>query len=134
MLKKGRSYYHLDYHLIFSTRHRAPLINHNKLFIIRDICGQIADEMDFKIYILNGYLDHVHLLLTIPPKLAIANVVKIIKGRTSHALPDFYWQKGYGVFVVERESFRRIFAYIKDQENHHRNEGDYEDELNNLAS
>jgi len=133
MLKKGRSFYQLDYHLIFGTKNKIPSISRETLSLLKNSFDEIANEMDFKIYIMNGYLDHIHLLLTIPPKHAIADVVQKIKGRSSHAL-KIQWQEGYGIFAVERLSFPRISSYIKDQEIHHKHGADFIEEIEKLQA
>jgi putative transposase len=54
-----------------------------------------------------GIADHVHILISIPPTVAVAKAVGLIKGGSSHwlktefpTLTGFAWQDGYGAFTV----------------------------------
>ncbi|HQE92269.1 MAG TPA: transposase [Anaerolineae bacterium] len=75
---------------------------------------------------LNGTADHVHLLGTIPATLTIADLLKQIKGVSSHFVnetlspPPFKWQGSYGAFTVSRWDVDKIKRYIKRQKEHHR--------------
>jgi len=66
--------------------------------------------------------------LSLPAKVSISVTVKNIKGYTSHEIEDLYWQRGYGAFTVDKQSFERIFAYMKNQSKHHE-EQSFEEEF-----
>ncbi|MBV6492035.1 MAG: hypothetical protein LDLANPLL_00024 [Turneriella sp.] len=121
MLKSRNSYYELNYHIVFSTKNRIPFLDFEKLEMVRVIAKAKADSLGFLLYILNGYLDHIHLLVSIPPSIAIANVVKHIKGTSSKMIENLYWQRGYWVKVVEKINFDKVFNYVKNQVEHHQN-------------
>ena len=79
--------------------------------------------------ILEGHLrsDHVHMLISIPPKYAVSQVVGFIKGKSAiHIARNFmgrrknftgqhFWARGYYVSTVGRDE-ATIRAYIKNQE------------------
>lgn len=71
--------------------------------------------MDFLLHALNGYKDHIRILLTIPLKLALADVVKHVKGATSHAIADVYWQNGYFAKTLHRNIVDTTIKYIHNQ-------------------
>jgi len=85
-----------------------------------------AAEMDIYVYVINGWYDHVHLIATIPPKYAIADVIKRIKGSSAHEFnracernEHFVWQRGYGVFSLGERQRSTAEAYVFNQKQHH---------------
>ncbi|HRP70443.1 MAG TPA: IS200/IS605 family transposase [Turneriella sp.] len=141
MLKKGNSYYELYYHVVFATKRREAMLSLAKISEIREIVKRKSDEMGFLSHIVNGYVDHIHMLVTIPPSLAIATVVKHIKGVSSRSIDELYWQEGYWVQGIEKKSVSTVAAYIENQWHHHQtfirqgfkslpNENDLPNEIN----
>jgi putative transposase len=82
---------------------------------LRVVLKEKADDLGFVLHIANGRGDHVHLLISAPPKWSVSDIVKNLKGYSSFKIPGLYWQRGYGVFTVDRGSLDRVFNYIKDQ-------------------
>lgn len=85
-----------------------------------------AQKLDCQVLALNGQEDHVHLLVLIPSTLAIADLLKQIKGVSSHFVNEvlkppaqFKWQGSYGAFTVSRWDVDKIKEYIKRQKEHH---------------
>ena len=69
--------------------------------------------------------DHVHLLVSLPPAAALADVVRVVKTSSSHWARQrlnrpFAWQGGYGAFSVSRANVPEVEAYIAGQAAHHR--------------
>ena len=116
-----KTYHNIRFHIIFSTKNRAPLITDHTLKKIRTLLKEKAKELGIIIHIVNGIEDHVHILISSIPGLSISKLVKHLKGFTSHEIDNLYWQKGYSAFSVDRFSFDRIFKYIKNQKLHHGN-------------
>lgn len=75
-------FYH-RYHLVWSTKYRFKALRGSVRLRVRDICRQVCRENDVKI--LRGVLssDHVHMFVSVPPKLAISDLVRRMKGRRS---------------------------------------------------
>jgi REP element-mobilizing transposase RayT len=76
---------------------------------------------------INGVSDHVHILSSLHPTLALAELLKNIKVASSlwikenHAFPNFGgWQEGYGAFTHSLREEPELIAYVKGQEEHHR--------------
>ena len=71
-----------------------------------------------------GMDDHVHLLLQIPPALALAKAVALLKANSSKWMNEhrrrFSWQEGYGAFSVSASNLDAVVRYIENQEKHHR--------------
>jgi REP element-mobilizing transposase RayT len=71
--------------------------------------------------------DHVHILVTLPPTLAIADLVRALKANSSRWAHEkwsdhsgFGWQQGYAAFSVSRSAMKDVTEYITTQEEHHR--------------
>ncbi|MGE3802906.1 MAG: transposase [Candidatus Kapaibacterium sp.] len=71
--------------------------------------------------------DHVHALIDLPVHISIADIVKRLKGASSHWInhqnliePKFSWGRGYGVFSVSHSHKERVVQYIANQEEHHK--------------
>ncbi len=76
---------------------------------------------------IGGVADYVHILFLLNPKKSMADLMKQIKGASSHAFNQanllttpFAWQTGYGSFSVSESHVPRVRAYIVNQEEHHR--------------
>jgi REP element-mobilizing transposase RayT len=89
--------------------------------------GGIARDNGFKAIAIGGTADHVHLLLSLPGKLAIAKAVQLIKGGSSKWVHDefpehraFEWQEGYGAFSIGVSHREQTVTYIHNQKQHHR--------------
>ena len=70
--------------------------------------------------------DHVHVLVRLPTSIYVGELVKQMKGATSHLInhmgPERHrlrWQGGYGVFSVSRRHVPLITRYILRQPEHH---------------
>ncbi|MGK7922965.1 MAG: IS200/IS605 family transposase [Trichodesmium sp.] len=82
-----------------------------------------ADALNCIIHGINSTENHIHLVVSIPPTLAIYDFVKKIKGSSSHYLNDvlslkenkFAWQRGYGVFSLEQKQLEGAIAYVDNQ-------------------
>lgn len=98
-------FYH-RYHLTCSTKYRRPILTGQ----IRDRVGESFIETcaELDVPVLHGILstDHVHLFLSVPPKLALSGVVQRLKGRSSRVvrlefpflqaqISGHFWSKGF---------------------------------------
>ncbi|MEL6901082.1 MAG: IS200/IS605 family transposase [Cyanobacteria bacterium J06606_4] len=124
------SLWKLYYHLVWSTHKRLPLITPRREAALYPYCNHKADALGAHLHAIGGIDDHVHLIVSIPPKIAIAEFVRRIKGSSSHYLnsryPDddgskFKWQQNYGVFSLGRKQLDIAIAYTQNQKQHHLN-------------
>jgi REP element-mobilizing transposase RayT len=123
----ANTYTSLHYHIIFSTKNRERWITPDIEQRIWEYLGGIAKKNDMKALQIGGVEDHVHLVLGIPPTLAISKVLQLLKSGSSKwihdnflALAAFEWQDGYGAFTVSRSQLPDVIEYVKNQREHHR--------------
>ena len=68
--------------------------------------------------------DHVHVVVSIPPKVAVSEAVKQMKGASSRAIGEtrpeaFKWQESYGALTVGERSLEAVTQYVLSQKQHH---------------
>ncbi|MCA9952826.1 MAG: IS200/IS605 family transposase [Anaerolineales bacterium] len=115
------------YHLVWATKKRVPLITPKIEPRLFAYLVNKARELDVRVYAINGWDDHVHLVASIPPKHAVAYVVKRLKGASTFDLNQsnlldvqFNWQRGYGVLTLGERQRETAEAYVRNQKEHHR--------------
>lgn len=117
----------LYYHLVWSTKERQPLITSTREPQLYRYLHDKTNAIDCICHAVGGMSDHIHLVVSIPPKLAISEYVKQIKGGSSHfvnqILPAedlaFAWQAEYGVFSMGESQAPNAIAYVQNQKYHH---------------
>ncbi|MGB8648871.1 MAG: IS200/IS605 family transposase [Anaerolineae bacterium] len=123
------AFWRLYYHLVWATKNREPLIQPEIEKRLYAYIVHKAAELDCYVYAINGWHDHLHLVLSIPPKHSVADVVKHLKGSSSHDLNlaegmnhEFAWQRGYGALSVGERQRAIAEAYVANQKTHHANQ------------
>jgi putative transposase len=119
-------YWKLCYHFVWGTKHRLPLIDASfETELYRVIAAKTHDMGGF-VHAVDGMEDHVHLAVSIPPKLALAKFIGDVKGNSAHFVnhvikPDFefHWQDGYGIFSFGEKDLPAVVRYIQNQKQHH---------------
>lgn len=113
-------------HAIWSTKNRAELIDFSFEKVVYDIIYQELVDLGCPVRIINGMPDHVHTLFLLNPQKSISDVIKVIKGSSSHLingsdlmLEKFAWQTGYAAYSVSESQLEKVFHYIKNQKAHH---------------
>lgn len=121
-----RNYIALHIHLIWTTKNRQPLLEAKIRYQLLEHIREIAIVKGIKIRIINGVKDHLHCLVSLRPTQCIADIMKSIKGESSHWLNEkrllnshFEWQDGYGAISVSPQLFGKVTKYIFNQESHH---------------
>jgi putative transposase len=96
-------------------------------------------EKNCVLYRIGGIEDHTHIVFSLHPSIALADLVKDIKLATSdfikknNLFPTFaWWQKGYGAFTYNIEAKDALVAYVKNQEEHHKTIGSKEEMMDLL--
>ncbi|MBC8313425.1 MAG: IS200/IS605 family transposase [Candidatus Cloacimonetes bacterium] len=123
----GKTHKSIFYHIVFATKGRQSFLNDRIQKKIYHFIWNKCKKIRFYLHRIGGIEEHIHMLIYIPPKISVSKAVGLLKGSSSYFINQelegddiLYWQKGYGVITVCKENFRRIYNYIKNQEEHHR--------------
>lgn len=121
------TYWRLHYHLIWATFQREPSITPEREKIFYGVLYNKGKELGLKIHAAGNIEDHVHAVISIPPKLAVAHCVRHLKGASAYAINHmdesdgkFKWQGGYGALTVGERSLETVMEYATKQKEHHR--------------
>jgi len=121
--------YKTEYHLVFCTKFRRKILNPGFTKYVETIIGEVIDMMErVGLIEINAQVDHIHMVLIIPPKYAVAKVAEIIKSRTAKKMRNKFnwldkvywgtrslWSVGYFVSTVGINE-KIIRQYVKFQQ------------------
>ena len=122
----ANTYSQIYLQIVFSVKGRQNLISKNwKEELYKYICG-IVNGKEQKVYAIGGVADHIHILVSIKPTIALSDLVTDIKANSSKWINEkgfikgkFQWQEGFGAFSYAHSQLDIIIAYINNQEQHH---------------
>jgi putative transposase len=129
----------LYFHLIFSTKHREPLIGTEWRSQLHDYLGGTVRGLGGVPLGVNGTVDHVHLLVSLKATHCLADFMRELKKASSVWVAEhlrdrqFKWQEGYAAFSVSASSCDAVRSYIARQEEHHRRKLSRDEMLEFLA-
>jgi len=108
-------------HCVFSTKNRLPLIAEpEKLW---SYLRGIARNRGVDSLAIGGTSNHVHILLALPSRLTMAQLMRDLKANSSRYLnekqPKFAWQDGYAAISVSPSQVETVCRYITEQTAHH---------------
>jgi putative transposase len=111
-------------HIIFSTKHRAPIIHEDIVPNLHAYLAGTARKLDCECFRVGGVADHIHLAMRLATTRTAAKVVSEIKTGSSvwmkqQGIPAFAWQRGYGLFSVGPADISALIHYIDGQKAHH---------------
>jgi putative transposase len=122
----SRNYVVLYVHLVWATWDRLPLITPELEPRLYGFIPKKCSELRCRALAAGGAADHVHVLAELHPTVAVATLVKEIKGASAHLITQevagtvsFRWQRGYGAFTLRRDDIDRIADYVRNQKRHH---------------
>ena len=122
----AHSKWNCKYHIVFAPKYRRQIIYGKIKADIGVILRKLCDQKDVEIIEANACKDHIHMLVSIPPKLSVSQFMGYLKGKSSlmifdrHANLKYkygnrqFWCKGYYVDTVGRNK-KVIEEYIKNQ-------------------
>ncbi len=127
--KGAHSVYYTEYHIVWTPRYRRKLlVDGVKEYLTRYLLDM--EELSFGIEVikLNVQVDHVHLIILIPPRYSVASVVQFMKSRSGKKLKEKFsfmqkaiygregiWSVGYCVSTIGLNE-RAIMEYVEHQE------------------
>jgi putative transposase len=113
-------------HLVWATWDRLPLLTPELQPVVYDCIQAECKRLRVEAIAIGGIEDHVHLLVRIPTTISVAELVKQVKGASSHFVTHelsgggtFTWQGGYGAFTVSKRNVPIVREYVSRQEKHH---------------
>lgn len=113
-------------HIVFSTKHRAPMIHPPVEAELHSYLGGICNRLECPVLIVGGYTDHIHILCMLSKKITLMILMEELKSHSSKWIKskgmdyeNFYWQNGYGAFSVNPSQVDIVIAYIANQHEHH---------------
>ena len=131
----SHSIYECKYHIVFCPKYRFRILKNDIVEYTRQQIYQLCKQKDLlEVLELNVKPDHIHLVISIPPKYAVSNVMGYLKGKLALKLFEHYeqlgrrywgrhlWSRGYCVSTIGLDE-DKIRRYVKWQE-----EKDREDE------
>ena len=122
----SHSKWNCKYHIVFAPKYRRQVIYGKRKADIGVILSELCDHKGVEILEANACKDHIHMLVSIPPKLSVSAFMGYLKGKSSlmifnrHANLKYkygnrqFWSKGYYVDTVGRNK-KIIEEYIKNQ-------------------
>ena len=126
--KGSHTVYDLKFHIVWITKYRKPVMSGDIAVRVRDLIREISRSLDVEI--IKGHVaqDHVHLFVSIPPRVSISNYVKAVKGKSSRKLLSEYrrlaktfwgrhiWARGYFVASSGNVTDEVVAEYIQMQQ------------------
>ena len=125
----NRHKYYLKCHLIFCIKYRKKLLVGKFNDTIKCILKGIAEKSDFDIEIMESDKDHIHFLISYPPKLSVTSIVRKLKQESTvfawhlygSMLRKYFWKEkilwsdGYFVCSIGEANPNTVREYIRQQ-------------------
>lgn len=114
-------------HFVWTTKDREPLLTESIRYKVFEHIRENAKAKNIFIGALNGWVEHVHCLVSLGSGQTIDEVMRLLKGESSHWINKnqlchgkFQWQDEYFAVSVSESLLGNARAYIDSQEQHHR--------------
>ena len=78
-------------HLVFVTKYRRNVLTEQMLERLTELLKETCEQMDCEMLACDGEDDHIHLMVSVHPKLAVSNLVSKLKGKSSYYLRKEFW-------------------------------------------
>ena len=130
--KLAHAVWKCKYHLVWCPKYRFRILKGDIGESVREILKQLCKWKGIEIIAGNVQADHIHLVLTIPPKHSVSDLVGFLKGKSAIKVFDMhpelkrrywgrhFWAKGYCVSTVGLDE-EEIKKYVKSQLNKDKN-------------
>ena len=122
----ANTYHQIYLQAVFAVKYRAAVLDKTWRSKVQGVIGNLINETGCKTIIVNGVEDHIHCFVGLRPAVAVSELMKIVKAKSSKYINDhsltkerFEWQEGYGVFSYRQRDVGQIYKYIQNQEAHH---------------
>ena len=119
-------YWRLFYHFIWGTKNKEPLIASEWENSLHNVIAAKANGLEAFVHAVSGIEDHIHLVVSVPPQIALSTFIGQVKGNSSHFINheldvdvQFAWQSEYGVISFGGKMLDMVVRYTKNQRKHH---------------
>ena len=114
------------YHIVFTPKYRRKIFYNQKRMEIGKVLRDLCDWQDVKIIEAEVCPDHIHMFVSIPPKLSVSKFMDILKGKSSLIIfqrwsnlkykfgQRSFWSRGYYVDTVGKNE-KKIAEYVRNQ-------------------
>ncbi|MBN1668434.1 MAG: IS200/IS605 family transposase [Anaerolineales bacterium] len=120
------SYWRLFYHFTWGTKYRQDLIDPAYEENLYRLITTKAQQLGAQVFAIGGTANHVHLVVSVPPNLALTKFIGQVKGFSSHVInaefhPEipFAWQHQFGVLSLGGKQLDMLVNYVLHQKEHH---------------
>ena len=122
----AHSKYRCQYHIVFAPKYRRQVVYGEIKKDIGEILRKLCDQKEVEILEAEACKDHIHMLVSIPPHISIAQFMGYLKGKSSLMIFDrhanlrykygsrHFWCRGYYVDTVGKNK-KAIEEYIRNQ-------------------
>jgi putative transposase len=120
----NKTVFSAKYHVIWCPKYRRGVLRNRVEERLKEIVQQIVDEFAGVVIELEVMPDHVHLLVEIPPAVALSRVLQLLKGRTSRVLRSEFphlrrlpslWSPSWFVSTVGGAPLDVVRRYVENQ-------------------
>ena len=124
--KTAHSTYRCEYHIVFAPKYRRQVIYGKIKVDIGNMLRKLCEYKGIEIIEAEACPDHIHMLISVPPKYSVAQIVGYLKGKSSLMIFEKYanmkykygnrhfWCRGYYVDTVGKNK-KAIAEYIRKQ-------------------
>lgn len=115
----------INYHIVFCPRYRRKIFNIPGVeACFKELVRKECSRREIDIIAMECHVDHVHMFVSVYPQTAIPDILKYVKGATSHVLRDEFpqlkkmpslWTRSYFVSTAGNVSSETIKWYVETQ-------------------
>ena len=115
-------------HLVFVTKYRRDVLTEPMLKRIEELMKETCEQMECELIKFNGEDDHVHLMVSVHPKVPVSSLVGKLKGKSAYFLRqefarevkkklwgEHFWSPSYCVVSCGGAPLETVKKYIEDQ-------------------
>jgi len=123
--------YKCDYHIVFTPKYRFRILTGEIAAAMEQDIKQVCNWKEVEIDEMSVQVDHVHMVVSIPPRLSVSDFMGILKGKTAMRIfkihpnlkkkpywGNHFWARGYFVNTVgiNEEMIRRYVKFQEEEE------------------
>jgi putative transposase len=126
--KLSQTIWHCQYHIVWVPKYRFRILSGKVANEVENCIRAFSEQLGCEIIEMNIQIDHVHLIVMVPPKVSISGYAGTVKGRTAIRVfnrfrklkekpywGNHFWARGYCVDTIGLDS-EMVKKYVKYQE------------------